>query len=303
MTEPEIILTRGISGSGKSTWAKEWVAEDPDNRARVCRDDIRMQLFGSITGVDEEAVTKVEEEMVRALIRSGKSVVIDSTHIQKRFINKWVAYAPTVTVRNFPCPLDVAISNVTSRALLGGNDVPVSVIYSQAKRLKADPETGEFADYQPRGYTIKPAPEASMDRPWAIIVDTDGTVAANMVNRSPYDYAKAINDPVIENVAEFVRLVDDTDCAIIGVSGRPDEWYAETIFWWASQVGVTPVEFYMRATGDGRPDWQVKSDIFDEHIAGRYNILGVFDDRPRVAEMWRQKGLFTFQVGDVYDNF
>ena len=29
---PKIILCRGIQGSGKTTWAKQWVLEDPEHR-------------------------------------------------------------------------------------------------------------------------------------------------------------------------------------------------------------------------------------------------------------------------------
>ena len=28
---PKIILCRGIQGSGKSTWARKWVLEDPEH--------------------------------------------------------------------------------------------------------------------------------------------------------------------------------------------------------------------------------------------------------------------------------
>ena len=41
---PKIILTRGIQGSGKSTWAKKWVEEDPEHRVRWNNDDFRKRL-------------------------------------------------------------------------------------------------------------------------------------------------------------------------------------------------------------------------------------------------------------------
>ena len=41
---PKLILTRGIPASGKSTWAKAWVQEDPQRRVRVNRDDLRRML-------------------------------------------------------------------------------------------------------------------------------------------------------------------------------------------------------------------------------------------------------------------
>mgnify|MGYP003455142708 FL=1 len=40
----KLILTRGIQGSGKTTWARQWVAEDPDSRVRINNDDLRNML-------------------------------------------------------------------------------------------------------------------------------------------------------------------------------------------------------------------------------------------------------------------
>lgn len=40
----KIILCRGIQGSGKTTFAKQWVLEDPEHRVRFNNDDIRNML-------------------------------------------------------------------------------------------------------------------------------------------------------------------------------------------------------------------------------------------------------------------
>lgn len=44
---PKIILCRGIQGSGKSTWARKWVLEDPEHRVRFNNDDIRNMNLSS----------------------------------------------------------------------------------------------------------------------------------------------------------------------------------------------------------------------------------------------------------------
>ena len=41
---PKIILTRGIQGSGKSTWAKKYIEEDPEHRVRWNNDDFKKML-------------------------------------------------------------------------------------------------------------------------------------------------------------------------------------------------------------------------------------------------------------------
>ena len=40
----KVLVLRGLQGSGKSTFAKQWVNEDPEHRVRFNRDDIRNML-------------------------------------------------------------------------------------------------------------------------------------------------------------------------------------------------------------------------------------------------------------------
>lgn len=42
----KLIICRGIQGSGKSTWAKQWCHEDSEHRIRFNNDDIRNMLGG-----------------------------------------------------------------------------------------------------------------------------------------------------------------------------------------------------------------------------------------------------------------
>ena len=55
----------------------------------------------------------------------------------------------------------------------------------------------------------------------------------------------------------------------------------------------------MRKADDHRNDTEVKSDLFEEHIRGKYYCDFVVDDRPCVLEMWNKKGLFTFNVNQT----
>lgn len=52
----------------------------------------------------------------------------------------------------------------------------------------------------------------------------------------------------------------------------------------------------MREEGDTRNDSIIKAEIYDNIIEPHFNIIAIFDDRDRVVDMWRQKGLFTVQV-------
>ena len=58
----------------------------------------------------------------------------------------------------------------------------------------------------------------------------------------------------------------------------------------------------MRKAGDHRNDAIIKSEIADE-IEKEYNIFCVFDDRKRVVDMWIERGIFVFDVGQGKGDF
>jgi beta-phosphoglucomutase-like phosphatase (HAD superfamily) len=53
---------------------------------------------------------------------------------------------------------------------------------------------------------------------------------------------------------------------------------------------------YMRADGDFRQDYVIKEEILDRDILPNYSPQMAFDDRNRVVEMWRRRGIPCLQV-------
>ena len=47
-----------------------------------------------------------------------------------------------------------------------------------------------------------------------------------------------------------------------------------------------------------RKDSVVKQEMFMAHIAMKYNVLYVLDDRNQVVQLWRSLGLKCLQVAD-----
>jgi hypothetical protein len=87
------------------------------------------------------------------------------------------------------------------------------------------------------------------------------------------------------------------------LSGREDVCRADTEAW-LEKHDVEYDQLIMRAAGDGRNDAIVKEEMFREHIDGKYNCLGVIDDRMRVSQMARDVlGLNVLQVGDTKYEF
>lgn len=83
---PTLYATQGLPASGKSTAAKQWVAQDPGRRVRVNRDDTRRMLHGGYFGTpeQEEQVSMVTLPAIRGLLTAGLDVVVDDTNLNPR---------------------------------------------------------------------------------------------------------------------------------------------------------------------------------------------------------------------------
>lgn len=82
---PKIILTRGIQGSGKSTWAKKWVEEDPVHRVRWNNDDFR-RMLGSYWVSEREHLVSIEmSDFIYYAMALGYDIVIDNMNLNKKY--------------------------------------------------------------------------------------------------------------------------------------------------------------------------------------------------------------------------
>lgn len=85
---PTLHITRGLPGSGKTTHARAWVAENPTTRARINRDDLRAMLHNSthIRGSNgqrgtEQAIIAARDAAIVALLSQGLDVICDDTNL------------------------------------------------------------------------------------------------------------------------------------------------------------------------------------------------------------------------------
>lgn len=79
---PKIIICRGLPGSGKTTWAKDYVKRNIFNPAvRVNRDDIRKMLAITYNTLTEDFVKGIERDIITNALNFGYDVVVDDTNI------------------------------------------------------------------------------------------------------------------------------------------------------------------------------------------------------------------------------
>lgn len=293
-----ILLTRGLPASGKTTFAKAWVAERPTERARVNRDDLRAMLFEKPTYEwhQERAVTEVQRAAVKALLGGSMDVVCDDTNLRPKYVREWERFArgngATVELREFPVDVDEAIRRDAARDRTVGEDVIRRTASKFMRKgeflpIPAEVETTVVVDkYEPRP-----------DLPDAVLVDIDGTVAHKAVDRDIYDLSRVHEDTACEAVIEAVKAARLAGARIVFCSGREAVARKATAEWLAVHVARRPGEpLLMRAEGDRRRDSIVKRELFDAHVRDHFNVRYVLDDRNQVVDMWRELGLTCFQV-------
>lgn len=293
-----LVITRGIPASGKTTWAKEWIAVGEtggEERVRVNRDEIRFALHGRYWPADEPAVTAAQHAAVRAFLKKGTSVVVDDTNLRMSAVRAWQAMAQScgadLVVADSFVQVDVeeCVRRDRARANQGGRAVGEEVIRDFYRRYVA----GGLSELQasPEDAVWAYVPNLGLSEAW--IVDVDGTLA-HMTDRGPYDFDRVSTDRLDIPVARVVQALARS-AFIIVMSGRDDSCEEDTRAW-LDRHNIPYDGLVMRAEGDSRKDAVVKLELFRERVAPHYNVVGSIDDRDQVVAMWRSVGLKCLQA-------
>lgn len=295
-TTQELLILRGLQGSGKTKFAREWVAEDPDWRFRVNRDDIRKSGYDLLWGLShhmEENVSLSEVAQAEAAIHAGLSVVIDATNLKARVVKDWYAVANKlgvpVRVHDIDTPLEECIVNDMNRDKKVGEAVirNYNDRFFQKGKLPPVPPNIE-AEPLGRAYTPNP------DLPKAIWVDIDGTLAervheaATQPVRGPFEEDRVFEDAPILHIVELVQVLHAAGFKIVIMSGRTDSCQPETERW-LKQHNIPYDDIFMRRAVEdkGRKDNLVKHDLFWANVAPKYDVHYCLDDRQQVVDFTR----------------
>ena len=284
-------ILRGISGSGKSTYART------QTDALIVSRDLIRPMFGVVgktvlSPEKERLVTRIELDLIREALYRGQDVIVDNTNLNGQFATRYADLAHTMGAT-----FSEKLFGVDVNVAVGRTDVPDSVVYRQA---------AQFVEIKP---VVSRLPEPirpivmGEDYPEAIIVDVDGTLAyINPDNpRDPYDGSRAHEDLGDETLVEMLNALDERYYIYI-VTGRGWRHRSVTVEWLKNH-GLVYDHLWTRPNDDTSiPDAWVKYRIAKE-IAKTHKIVGVFDDRECVVDMWRAAGIKTFDVGQGLAKF
>lgn len=311
----QVLILTGLSGSGKSTFARQFCAQTP-NWLRVNRDDLRRSLLSVSlreyweTWPDpeknriENLVNELQKTAILDGLARGWHVLIDNTNLKLSYINEFRKLlaghfdAVSISYQLLDVPIEECIRRDGERRSDARTDsVGEDVIRRQADQLAIMKKNFKF---RPETLTRNPVFQRVQDEslPRCVLVDIDGTVAA-MGNRSPFEWHKVGIDTPKWPIINLVKALQALGYAIVFFSGRDSVCREETMAWLSQYFGWQEPEYelFMRSERDNRKDAIIKQELFEKHIVGRYYVELVVDDRQQVVDMWRRTlGLTCVQV-------
>jgi predicted kinase len=284
----KLILTKGLPASGKTTWAKELLQQKPDY-VNLCKDDLRL-MFSSSKKRERE-VLEMRNYLTKFYLQNDKNVIWSDTNLNPIHEQKAQEICNELINNGLKVELEIKdFRNVDykeciKRDLLRSNSVGESVIKEM---------------YYQYIYNPLNTPVYDNNLPDCYLCDIDGTVAI-MNDRKPFDWEKVYKDkPNLPVIKVIQTLSQNKNNKIIFLSGRDDICKQMTKEWINKYIGfaIEDITIYMRKNQDMRGDETVKAEIYNQEIYNKYNVLGIFDDRPKVCRMWRQLSLTLFQIGN-----
>jgi predicted kinase len=282
-----LTMTKGLPGSGKTTWAREQVLKAVHGGVViVCKDDLRAMLHADrFHGKHERQVLKARNALVKMFLSQGVSVIVTDTNLNPFHEERLAEIAQEEGARFF-------VKDFT--------DVPLNTCVR--RDLKREKSVGErvIRDMYEKYLAPKPSepPAIVPGRPHAVLVDIDGTVADMRDHRGPFEWDKVDLDDPHQDVIDLVNTLRDAGAEIVFVSGRDGRATEKTRIWLRRHLGDWTVDakLLMRGIGDMRKDSIVKQEIYMEAIRDVFNVWLVLDDRNQVVDMWRNLGLRVLQV-------
>lgn len=298
MTKKRAIVTVGVSCSGKTSWANEFIQEH-QNWKIVCRDDIRTMLYNDVKENYhpftwdkwdwslETNVTSIQYNTIKELANNNdvEGIIIADTNLNSihrdTLYNYLISMGFAVNYMYFHVSWEDAIRRNNIRS----NGVSLSVIAKQFEMYQQ-----MFArHYVPID-----------DLPLAIMVNLDGTLAVNVTNRNKFDTVRFVEDELNDQIAFILNAYKEKNYKILLLTERSELTSEITEQWLMDKLTWLPDKIYYRVNNDVRNIATIKSEIFWEKLAYHYNVKLAIDNNPSVIRNWLEYNIKTLICGNPY---
>ncbi len=305
----KIILVRGISGSGKTTFAKSWVLEDPEHRVRFNNDDIRNMLGKYWVTSREPIVSKLKRSFLQESMLYQYDIIIDNLNLNPKEVAFYNDEIDSFNKLNKDLILEgvlepyslefkdcfISVDECIRRDALRPNPIGEKVIKEQWRKYRS------FILNIENNKLKKILESQDENLPHCIIVDLDATVALNIQGRPFYGdgCAEKINEDY--PVKPIISIVQNYKYDVIYITGREDtpEIRKATTEWVGAHIGLdTHDRIIMRPLHDNSKGEVCKLNLYNKYIKDKYYVDFILEDSSKVVKMYRNLGLTVLQPNE-----
>lgn len=293
----KLVIMRGLPGSGKSTWAKAWVNEDPINRVRLNWDDMR-NMMGPYWVPEREntnVLKELREKFLKHMMERNWDIVCDNMNLNpkevefyKNIVEEFTkdGHPYTIEFKDFFIPVEECIRRDAMRA----NPIGEKTIKSLFRKYMPLIVGSEHRK------KIESQPTYRADKPDCIIVDMDGTLAFNLSGRNFFDDIDMIkyDIPLLATVSILRAMKMTGICNIFIVTGRSEK-SREATETWLAENNIPFDKVFMREEGDFSHSNDFKQKVYEDNIKNNYNVLFVLDDDTKCMKMYQEQGLICMK--------
>lgn len=152
-----------------------------------------------------------------------------------------------------------------------------------------------------------------MKKVW--VFDIDGTLADNEHRQHHLDgkkdwdafFSKQHLDEPYQAVLDVLHALHETGHKVIVVTARDARFRDETLEWLNKHIGYhfDNVDLYMRPKDHRGNDDALKVEIIRQWLMDHteYDVGGIFDDRHRIIDAFRNEGWYTFECNQTRREF
>ena len=295
----KIILTQGIQGSGKSTWAKQWVEEDPINRVRWNNDDCRKMCGPYWIPEREDFLSHIRNNFILQAMQNKKDIVIDDMNLNPKTIEHYnmvvIHYNDSKKpedqyVLEFKNFFSTSVEECIRRDSLRPNPIGEKVIKDTFNKYKY------YIRDLSNAKILHNRTEINESLPNCVLVDLDNTLAYSF--KRPWYGEKAASEMILDKVNEqlkFILNAFNENVKVIIMSGRTVGDEANSSLAWLAQNRIYYDAAYFRNINDYCAGEVIKLENYNKYIKGKYNVLAAIDDDPKCVEMYQEQGIFVLQ--------
>lgn len=287
----KVIICRGLSGSGKTYFAENYVKENPFIKI-ISKDDIRRSLGINYGGKRNPKIGEMWRNLIIYNLRQGNSMIICDTNLDPLHIHNIKA----LIYPKYRDSYEIEIKDF--------RDVDYKICIERCANRPEGREYWEKVILNQKDQWL-PAPIIKQDEslPRCVITDFDGTIVIPY-DRDMFSGVGSENDVKNEIVCEYLMFAKMSGYKIFILSGL-EEYYRYNRESWLSANGIEYDALYMRPTGDSRKDYLIKEEMYKEYIEGKYFVHAILDDRPAMLRYWIDKGFSQrlFSIGNIFKEF